>query len=75
MNSQIYSKEYKELVKKLRQARLDVGLTQKEVAQKLGKPQSFVSKVEAGQRRLDVLELKTLAVIYRQDIKKFFYAK
>ena len=44
----------------LRQVRLEAGLCQTDVAAKLGKPQSFVSNYESGERRLDLLELKTL---------------
>jgi transcriptional regulator with XRE-family HTH domain len=42
----------------LRQVRADAGLTQTDVAQRLGQPQSFVSKYESGERRLDILELR-----------------
>ena len=42
------------LLKELRSAK---GLTQTEVAHQLGKPQSYVSKYEAGERQLDVIEL------------------
>jgi len=38
------------------EARQQMGLTQAEVALRLGKPQSFVSKYESGERRLDVIE-------------------
>lgn len=41
----------------LRDARLAAGLTQVQLAARLGQPQSFVSKVESGARRLDVVEL------------------
>lgn len=41
----------------LRQARLEAGLRQEEVARRLGQPQSFVSKYESGERRLDIAEL------------------
>ena len=40
-----------------RQIRLEAGLRQVDVAQRLGQPQSFVSKYESGERRLDLLEL------------------
>ncbi|MES1949652.1 helix-turn-helix domain-containing protein [Salinisphaera sp. S4-8] len=40
----------------LKQRRLSRGITQQELARKLGKPQSFVSKYESGERRLDVEE-------------------
>lgn len=42
----------------LKAVRTGAGLTQAEMAQKLGQPQSFVSKYESGERRLDVLELR-----------------
>lgn len=41
--------------------RRNAGLTQQDVAERLGKPQSFVSAYEAGQRRVDVLELARIA--------------
>jgi transcriptional regulator with XRE-family HTH domain len=42
----------------LKSIRTGAGLTQAEMARKLGQPQSFVSKYESGERRLDVLELR-----------------
>lgn len=42
----------------LRQMRLDAGLRQADLAQKLRQPQSFVSKYESGERRIDILELR-----------------
>jgi transcriptional regulator with XRE-family HTH domain len=44
----------------LRQARLDAGLRQAELAERLKKPQSYVSKYESGERRLDILELREI---------------
>ena len=43
-----YHKEYKALLEKLKLRRKELGLTQKEIADKLAKPQSFVSKIEKG---------------------------
>ena len=48
---------YAQLRELLIAARQTQGLTQVEVADRLGKPQSFVSKYESGERRLDVIEL------------------
>ena len=45
----------------LKQARLKAGLTQAEVARRLGRPQSYVAKVEGGERRLDTLEMIAFA--------------
>lgn len=57
----IHRKEYKELLAALAQARKEAGMTQAELAKKLKKPQSYVSKVENGERRLDVVELIEIA--------------
>ena len=56
MRKSIHSEKYKLLTELLVQARTDAGLTQQQVADALGKPQSFVAKYENGERRLDVIE-------------------
>lgn len=71
MASNIYSSEYKKVTKKLREARSKIGLTQDQVAKKISKPQSYVSKSESGERRLDITELKKFANLYKKDIKYF----
>jgi transcriptional regulator with XRE-family HTH domain len=52
----IHHPAYKTLQMRLAEARNAAGLTQEKLAVKLARPQSFVSKVEAGDRRLDVVE-------------------
>jgi transcriptional regulator with XRE-family HTH domain len=66
-----YQRKYARFLERLRQARNDGGLTQKEVAELLGKPQSFISKVETGERRLDFVELQELAKLYKKPISYF----
>lgn len=44
----------------LRQVRLEAGLRQVDLAERLGQPQSFVSKSESGERRVDLLELQQI---------------
>jgi len=58
MEKSIYSQEYSLFLELLRNARENKGLTQTEVAERLGQTQSFVSKVERGERRLDIVELR-----------------
>lgn len=58
MEKSIYSKEYSLFLEQLRNAREEKGLTQIELAERLGQTQSFVSKVERGERRLDIVELR-----------------
>ena len=71
MSKSVYSKDYKEIIECLKTARIEAGLVQQEVAEKLGKPQSYISKIESGERRLDVAEIKKFAVIYKKDISFF----
>ncbi|HGY4335313.1 helix-turn-helix domain-containing protein [Klebsiella aerogenes] len=65
--SSIYSDEYQLVIKILRSARIDKGITQTQLAESLGKPQSFVAKVENGERRLDVIEFATIARLLSLD--------
>lgn len=64
MKKTIYSDKHRAIVEKLRQARLAAGMTQEQVAKKLRKPQSFVARLESGQRRIDAVELSYVAEIY-----------
>ena len=66
-----FSPRYQAFLLNLRQAREEAGLTQVEVAQALGKPQSFVSKCESGERRVDVIELAEFARLYRKTLDYF----
>ena len=71
----IYSAEQEQLIGLLRQLRLDAGLRQEDLAKKLRRPQSFVSKYEIGQRRLDLVELReicrALDIPLVEFVKKF----
>lgn len=71
MSKSIYTKEYKETIGRLKQARTFARLSQRAVADKLGKPQSYISKIESGERRLDVVELKKLSEIYKKPVSYF----
>lgn len=55
----------------LRQVRTDARLTQTDVAQRLGQPQSFVSKYESGERRLDILELRGVCQVLGISLPEF----
>lgn len=71
MTKSSHTQEYKEIIALLRKARLESGLSQQEVADKLEKPQSYISKIESGERRLDVAEIKSFAALYKKDISFF----
>lgn len=71
MAKSIHTKDYLEITNRLKNTRLKVGLSQQEVADRLGKPQSYVSKIESGERRLDVVEIKKFATMYKKDVSFF----
>jgi transcriptional regulator with XRE-family HTH domain len=61
MPMSIFSKRYRSLARQLMLARKRLGVTQAELARRLERPQSYVSKSESGERRLDFVELVELA--------------
>lgn len=71
MGSSIYSERYKAFLKRLRAARKEAGLTQVEVAERLKVPQSYISKSESGERRVDIIELADFALIYKKPLDYF----
>jgi transcriptional regulator with XRE-family HTH domain len=67
----IYQDDHKKIVERLKKARLESGLGQVEASKKLGKTQSYLSKIESGQRRFDVLQLKEFAKLYKKSLDYF----
>jgi transcriptional regulator with XRE-family HTH domain len=62
MAKTIYREEYRQVVNRLRDAREALGLSQTEVAERLGHTQQWISQVESGSRRLDVIEFVELCL-------------
>lgn len=58
MAKSIYSAEQERFRSLLRETRTAAGLTQVDLASRIRRPQSFIAKIEAGERRLDVIELR-----------------
>jgi len=71
MSKAIYSKDHKYIVEQLKKARQEAGLEQEQIAKILKRTQSYISKIESGQRRIDIITLKELAKIYKKDINFF----
>lgn len=71
MKKSIYSTDYKFLVSQLKKARKEAGLTQREVAKKLGRTQSYISKVESGDLRVDIIQLREFAGLYKKNLNYF----
>ncbi len=60
MAKSIHTEAYGRFVELLRRERVNAGLTQQDVADRLGKPQSYVAKIEGAERRIDVIEFLAL---------------
>jgi transcriptional regulator with XRE-family HTH domain len=58
MEKSLFSESYRKFLGQLRAARKNAGVTQVELAKRLRETQSFVSKCERGERRIDVIELR-----------------
>lgn len=68
--SSIFTQRHQEFIAFITSVRKAAGITQVELAERLGKPQSFVSKVERGERRLDVIEFCQVAEALVRDPAK-----
>lgn len=71
MDKTIYTKSHRHLVSQLVKARRQARLKQEEVAKKLGRTQSYISKLESGQRRIDIVQLKEFAETYKKKLDFF----
>ena len=67
----IHSRDHQKLCALLRRLREEKAITQVTLAARLDVPQSFVSKVETGERRLDILELRLVCVALDVPLRKF----
>jgi transcriptional regulator with XRE-family HTH domain len=62
MDKTIFSRDYEVFLRRLRDVRQNAGLTQVQLADRLGQTQSFVSKCERGERRLDLVEARAFCI-------------
>lgn len=71
MQKTITSQIYAQFLDCLRQTRENAGLTQDQLAERLGETQSFVSKCERGERRIDIVELREFCLAMNTTLEKF----
>jgi len=74
MQKSIHSAHYAVFLKVLKTAREDAGLSQVQLARKIGETQTFVSKCERGERRIDVIELRRFCRAFGVTLKRFVSA-
>jgi transcriptional regulator with XRE-family HTH domain len=71
MRKSIHTNERAEFVRRLRSARTEAGLTQAQAAKKVGSTQSWISKIELGELRVEAIWLNRLAKLYGKTIDYF----
>lgn len=71
MKKSLNSKEHQILLEMLYQLRASLGLRQTDLAKLLNVPQSFISKIESGERRIDLIELRVILKCFNTDITEF----
>ncbi|MBB6247741.1 helix-turn-helix transcriptional regulator [Rhodanobacter sp. A1T4] len=67
----IHKNEYSVLLRRLRALRTEAGMTQVDLSAALQRPQSYVSDVERGSRRMDLLQLRELCNACGQSLNEF----
>lgn len=70
----IHDRAYQILIECVRTARRDANVTQTDLAERLGVDQSYVSKYERAERRLDVIEVRAVCHALDLDFSKFIAA-
>ena len=66
-----YSQKNQKILKNLRSARLEAHLTQVGAGEMLKKPQSYLSKIERGERKIEAFELAEFARVYKKPLDYF----
>ena len=74
MDKSIFSRDYEVFLRRLREARRRAGLTQVQLAERLGQTQTFVSKCERGERRMDLVEVRAFCLALGESFPAFVAA-
>lgn len=73
MEKSIHTREYVLLLRLLKEAREKAGVTQVQLAEKIHETQSTVSKIERGELRLDIVQLRTICKVFGLSLSDFVH--
>ncbi len=71
MEKTIYTRDYAIVLRLIKEARENSGITQVQLAKRLRLTQSYVSKIERGESRLDIVQLRTLCQTFGITLTNF----
>jgi transcriptional regulator with XRE-family HTH domain len=72
MAKTIFTKQHQDFIRALREVRRSKGVTQVQLSERLDRAQSYISNIERGERRLDVIEFMALAAALNRDAGELF---
>ena len=70
MDKSVFTSEHKIFVETLREMREKAGVTQVELAERIGENQVFVSRFERGETRLDIVQIRTICAALGTSLAK-----
>ena len=74
MEKSVFTQEYSIMLRLLKETRKQLKVSQVELAERLGQSQSFVSKCERGERRMDIIQLRTVCHALGTTLPEFVNA-
>ena len=72
MAKTIFTKQHQDFIRALREVRRSKGVTQVQLSERVDRAQSYVSNIERGERRLDVIEFMAIAAALNRDAAELF---
>lgn len=72
MANTIFTKQHQDFIRALREVRRSKGMTQVQLSERLDRAQSYISNIERGERRIDVIEFMAIAAALNRDAAELF---
>lgn len=72
MAKTIFTKQHQDFIRALREVRRSKGVTQVQLSERLDRAQSYISNIERGERRIDVIEFMAIAAALNRDAVELF---